>query len=609
MTKKEYLQKLGINLTAKQYEIIKNYAEVKSKGNDISNLKDQLKKLDFTITPEMSQKLLMYSIEEKYKIIKTSIGEEHWDKLNLARQIGVMDHAFHWGNVVELKESLIAGNYNETAQIMKDVITKPSLKARAELRADLVESGKMEFEGVYIVKSGDNLGKIAQLHCLKLDELKKLNPELSKLTILSVGRKINIPPTVKIIPLIDIDDEGNKLFKFEIVHNKCKISEDNIAGETKEILLSVGPFFVRLKANNQVTNIGQCSQDSSFFLSKTSLNTPIENSIIDLFKSTQGVTEGSMHTKTLNLTKEQYNKILQYIESGIKYGDTKVLQSQTSTNETSNNIEHHYLVKADDSASLVQNLYHATGLPLYFTAAYSKPELVNLESIDAKKALEAYSSRDDIIKKLNSIYGDSKEEIAKMLNIDPEQVSRASKLKGCVPTCRAVEGTKFSVKIDQEMLDSITSVIDVSDNKSIQARDVLDINNMCKELNELFLRFKIPPEISQDDSSSKPSTSSAKDNNEFTNQDSNYGNFQKLKDYIKEEILKDKGKLDKLLQTVDKQEQSTSSGNHYTEQELISIYHKQIEVLQEEFKNTQEYYQKNPDQYKYEPGERYRQVK
>ncbi|HJD66831.1 MAG TPA: hypothetical protein LFV91_07470 [Rickettsia endosymbiont of Bembidion nr. Transversale] len=267
-------------------------------------------------------------------------------------------------------------------------------------------------------------------------------------------------------------------------------------------------------------------------------------------------------------------------------------------------MEHHYLVKADDSASLVQNLYHATGLPLYFTASYSKPELANLESIDAKKALEVYGSRDDIIKKLHSIYGDSKEEVAKMLNIDPEQVSRASKLKGCVPTCRAVEGTKFSVKIDQEMLDSITSVIDVSDNKSIQARDVLDINNMCKELNELFLRFKIPPEISQDDSSSKPSTSSAKDNNEFTNQDSNYGNFQKLKDYIKEEMLKDKGKLDKLLQTVDKREQSTSSGNHYTEQELISIYQKQIEVLQEEFKNTQEYYQKNPSQYKYEPGEK-----
>ncbi|MCC8462269.1 MAG: LysM peptidoglycan-binding domain-containing protein, partial [Rickettsia endosymbiont of Ecitomorpha arachnoides] len=384
----EALQKLGINLTKEQYNIIKNYEKARSNGDSTSHLNDQLKKLDFTITPELCQKLLKYSIEDKYKIIKDTIGEECWDKLNLARQIGVMDHAFHKGGIKPLKKSLIAKNYNETAQIMKDIIKEPSLKARAELRSDFVKYGKMDFEGIYIAQSGDNLIKIARLHCLELDELKKLNPEVSKLKTLSVGQKINIPTKVKIIPLIDIDDEGNKLFKFEIVHNKCKISEDNIAGETKEILLSMGPFFVCLKANNQVTNIGQCSKDSSLFLSKTLLNTPTENSIIDLFKSTQGVTEGSIHTKTLNLTKEQYNKILQYIESGIKYGDTKVLQSQTSANEISNNVEQHYIVKADDSASLVQNLYHATGLPLYFTAAYSKPELVNLESIDAKKALE-----------------------------------------------------------------------------------------------------------------------------------------------------------------------------------------------------------------------------
>ncbi|HJD66832.1 MAG TPA: hypothetical protein LFV91_07475, partial [Rickettsia endosymbiont of Bembidion nr. Transversale] len=82
-----------------------------------------------------------------------------------------------------------------------------------------------------------------------------------------------------------------------------------IEGETKELLLSVGPFFVRLKANDQVMNIGQCSKDSNIFFDKTSLSPATANSIIDHFKGSQEVTDGSIYIKTLNLTKEQYNKI------------------------------------------------------------------------------------------------------------------------------------------------------------------------------------------------------------------------------------------------------------------------------------------------------------
>lgn len=71
----KYLQDKGINLTEEQYNIIKSYAEAKTKGKDISDLRSQLNDIDITITPETAQKLLQYSIRDKYDIIEGTIGE------------------------------------------------------------------------------------------------------------------------------------------------------------------------------------------------------------------------------------------------------------------------------------------------------------------------------------------------------------------------------------------------------------------------------------------------------------------------------------------------------------------------------------------------------
>lgn len=125
------LQDLGINLTAEQYKIIKDYAKAKTNGSDTSHLRSKLDRFDFTITQEMAQNLLQHSIQKKYDHIKNNIGEDKWDKLNLAQQVGVMDHAFQRGNILSLTESLIAGDYATTAKIIRQV-NNEAFKTRAE---------------------------------------------------------------------------------------------------------------------------------------------------------------------------------------------------------------------------------------------------------------------------------------------------------------------------------------------------------------------------------------------------------------------------------------------------------------------------------------------
>ncbi|AIL65342.1 LysM domain protein [Rickettsiales bacterium Ac37b] len=188
---KNDLKDLGINLTNEQHKIITDYADAKSNHKSTKHLKQELDKLDFSITPKTAENLLRSSIEDKYKHIKTTLGEEHWNKLNLAQQIGVMDHCFHRGNVFAIKQALINGDYQKAADIMRKT-NHDSLKARAELRASFVEEGKMQFDNIHLVKPGETLKAIADSHGLSLEAIKKLNPKLRNPDKLSIGAKINL---------------------------------------------------------------------------------------------------------------------------------------------------------------------------------------------------------------------------------------------------------------------------------------------------------------------------------------------------------------------------------------------------------------------------------
>ncbi|WP_375331977.1 LysM peptidoglycan-binding domain-containing protein [Candidatus Tisiphia endosymbiont of Temnostethus pusillus] len=228
---REFLKSRGINLTDDQYEIIKNYAKAKYEGVSTLHLKKQLESLDFTIDIKISQSLLEYSIEQKYKEFKNQIGgEEHWDKLNLAQQVGLMDHAFQRGNILPLKESLIAGNYDKTAEIMREIPNNSkSIKDRAELRADLVKYGTMKFSGIHVVQPNDIASDIAKHHNITLKQLTEWNPHLKNLNELSVGQKINIASPIERDGAIAIATSSNNVENISI--NESNSQRTTISAE------------------------------------------------------------------------------------------------------------------------------------------------------------------------------------------------------------------------------------------------------------------------------------------------------------------------------------------------------------------------------------------
>ena len=77
-----------------------------------------------------------------------------------------MDHCFHKGGIKDIKEHIQSGNFDKASHIMRKTNTD-SLKARHDLRADFVKHGKMEFDGVHIVKPGENFHGIEIYHNLK----------------------------------------------------------------------------------------------------------------------------------------------------------------------------------------------------------------------------------------------------------------------------------------------------------------------------------------------------------------------------------------------------------------------------------------------------------
>lgn len=220
------LKELGINLSAKQYKIIQDYAAAKSRqGKPSDELRSELKNMDFCIDDTISKKLLRYSINDKYGFIERTIGEDTWNKLGLARQIGVMDHCFHHGNISSiadhLKSAVESGKFDQVADIMRKDSKIEAFKARAELLADYVLHNKLTFDGIHVVQPGQTLASIAKSNNLKLEDLKKLNPQLGEnINKLSVGQKINIGNYV--------NNDSSKVIEIKLPSAKPKLIDASV---------------------------------------------------------------------------------------------------------------------------------------------------------------------------------------------------------------------------------------------------------------------------------------------------------------------------------------------------------------------------------------------
>lgn len=114
-----------------------------------------------------------------------------------------------------------------------------------------------------------------------------------------------------------------------------------------------------------------------------------------------------LDTRCIPLTRDQYNTTYRYV--------CKRMQQNNW-----------YVLGYKDCADFVQDVYHSTGLSLYFTKVFTKSELLELGTSSALKVLGRYGSRDTLQDKFLRIESVSKQALAEELNISEKQIADIS---------------------------------------------------------------------------------------------------------------------------------------------------------------------------------------
>ena len=122
----------------------------------------------------------------------------------------------------------------------------------------------------------------------------------------------------------------------------------------------------------------------------------------ELIKLEEQMGEEYHSYKSIILTGEQYDAALDYALSKI---DGRI--------EPGN-----YILAIDDCTDFVQQVYNKAGLPLYFTTAFSRGDLMVMGSAAAHNVLQKYGAVDSFNLTFGSVKAFSKETLAKDLNID-----------------------------------------------------------------------------------------------------------------------------------------------------------------------------------------------
>lgn len=399
----------GINITDAQYDIILQYAALKSDGKSTAHLNPQLKAFDLTITNDIADQLVQYVIKDKYddKILK-SIGEQVWDSLSFARQMAIMDHAYHSGNINAFKDDITAGNFEKVADTIRNRGGDKGLKARYTLRAKMIEEDQFSFQDVYIVKSGDNtFSNVAKKHNMSEAKLKELNPQIEKINEIFKGQMINVPTDFfkehyqELNTIISSNVEFNNTFNqykydsfLNIYYNKADAFEyikgaSSIGGESQKISVpaSSGEFYISLQvANYRAAFFTVYPIDKKFHDSYTKpLITDIKRDTLHVSEDTslpnsQASQTPPMSIKRIGLDGNQYREAMKHAQSSM-------------IGEIGTDIEQ---IAQQDTISFVQSVYNKAGLPNHFASLYTASELKNLKTENALKLLREHGSRETV---------------------------------------------------------------------------------------------------------------------------------------------------------------------------------------------------------------------
>ena len=198
--------------------------------------------------------------------------------------------------------------------------------------------------------------------------------------------------------------KGKEEYFFNIHHRSIDVKE-GITGETEQGI-SPGHLYLGLQKNSDKELLfGKYPEEGNLLFGKAEIkDEQFKHKKVVEYSKKMG--KDYIFDKQIRLTKGEYENAMKYAtdHSQLKNG--------------------YFVIGVSDCTDFVQSVYNAAGLPLYFTTAYSKQELVDLDTWAVSKVLMKYASRDTIKEHLSNVSGFSKEQLASTLNISVDKISQ-----------------------------------------------------------------------------------------------------------------------------------------------------------------------------------------
>ena len=197
-----------------------------------------------------------------------------------------------------------------------------------------------------------------------------------------------------------------------IFHRNISVDEDN--QNHLQSNKSPGHFYLMLDSSEKQSFFGKFPKKGDWF----NLNQLVGGSQINTFEQEDeheklseylklNPSKGLLSRKIVGLKEHEYTSAFNFAVSKCE-GQAK---------------EGIYIIGFLDCTDFVQSVYHAAGLPLYFTILYTRDELQDLRSLAAKKVLLVYGSRDTFKHQFSNQEALSKEVLGEQLNISVDTIT------------------------------------------------------------------------------------------------------------------------------------------------------------------------------------------
>jgi hypothetical protein len=253
------------------------------------------------------------------------------------------------------------------------------------------------------------------------------------------------------------------------IHHRNTAVIENVTGQLQQTKSS-GHFYLNFQRNSDKTFFGKHPSKGNLFFGKAEIRTDAEELTHYQLNDDLPNQTGKKHVDTvqIDLTKEQYDKGLGHAKavSELKGGE-------------------YYVIGFADCVDFVQSVYHAAGLPFYFTQVYSRQQLKDFGTLAADKALADYGSRDTTEEHLSQVEEATREQLASKLNINVDKIIPSSSVLGHNPDSSLQPNFKISLP-DSDLLPTTSfRIIDGSATKQEQEQKDKEDVKVAEEAEKL----------------------------------------------------------------------------------------------------------------------------